>query len=136
MSIKGKCNGIFFKPQYKVYKEASMFYFNLPFSDVPSQKYLNPRVRTKKLVNSVFYHRDISFHIFLNSLGFYVSKMLVLWLVYSNMCGKNFSIYGVHILRKSLNLCFFTHAPVPHSKLLVEFLKICFPQDRRGGRKL
>ena len=37
------------------------------------------------------------------------------------MCGKNFSIYGVHIPRKSLNLCFFTHAPVPHSKLLVEF---------------
>ena len=37
------------------------------------------------------------------------------------MCGKNFSIYGVHISRKSLNLCFFTHTPVPHSKLLVEF---------------
>ena len=30
-------------------------------------------------------------------------------------------IYGVHFPRKLLNLCFFTHNPVPHSKLLVEF---------------
>ena len=37
------------------------------------------------------------------------------------MCGKKFSLYGVHIPRKSLNLCFFTHAPVPHSKLLIKF---------------
>ena len=37
------------------------------------------------------------------------------------MCGKEFSIYGIHIPRKSLNLCFFTRAQVPHSKLLVEF---------------
>ena len=36
------------------------------------------------------------------------------------MRGKNFPVYGVHIPRKSLNLLFFTHAPVPHSKLLVE----------------
>ena len=51
------------------------------------------------------------------------------------MCGKCFSIYGVHILRKSLNLCFFTHAPVPHSKLLVEFFENLFPprQKPRGG---
>ena len=48
------------------------------------------------------------------------------------MCGKNFSIYGVHILRKSLNLCFFTHAPVPHSKLLVEFFENLFPQRQKG----
>ena len=34
------------------------------------------------------------------------------------MCGKSFSIYGDHIARKSLNLCVFTHAPVPDSKLL------------------
>ena len=37
------------------------------------------------------------------------------------MFGDNFSIYVVRVRRKSLNLCFFTHAPVPHSKLLVEF---------------
>ena len=27
------------------------------------------------------------------------------------MCGKTFSIYGVHIPRKSLNLCFFYACP-------------------------
>ena len=47
------------------------------------------------------------------------------------MCGKNFSIYGVHIPRKSLNLCFFTHAPVPHSKLLLEFFENLF-SPRQG----
>ena len=48
------------------------------------------------------------------------------------MCGKNFSINGVHILRKSLNLCFFTHVPVPHSKLLVEFFENLFPPRQKG----
>ena len=48
---------------------------------------------------------------------------------------KNFSIYGVHIPRISLNLCFFTHAPVAHSKLLVEFFENLFPPktERVGG---
>ena len=48
------------------------------------------------------------------------------------MCRKNFSIYEVQIPRKSLNLCFFTHAPVPHSKLLVEFFKNLFPPRQEG----
>ena len=48
------------------------------------------------------------------------------------MCGKIFSIYGAHILRKSLNLCFFTHTPVPHSKLLVEFFENLFSQRQKG----
>ena len=47
------------------------------------------------------------------------------------MCGKKFSIYGVHILRKSLNLCFFTQTPVPQSKLLVEFFENPFPPRRK-----
>ena len=47
------------------------------------------------------------------------------------MCGKYFSIYGVHILRKSLNLCFFTHAPISHSKLLVEFFENLFPRRQK-----
>ena len=96
--------------------------------------------------------RDTSFYISLNSLGFYLSWVQnACWVfsdlysyifqhvcraIYSNMLGKKLSIYGVHIPWKSLNLCFFTHAPFPHPKLLVEFLKICFPQDRKGERKL
>ena len=48
------------------------------------------------------------------------------------MCGKTFSIYGVHIPRKSLNPCFFTHVPVPHSKLLVKFF-VSLKRDGVGG---
>ena len=97
------------------------------------QKYLNPLVRTKKLVNSVFYHPCLSrlasgirFFKLLRVLSLQ-NACWIFWIVYSNMWGKNFSIYCVHIPRKSLNLCFFTHAPVPHSKLLVEFFENLFP---------
>ena len=48
------------------------------------------------------------------------------------MWGGKFSIYGVHIPRKSLNLSFFTHTPVPHSKLLVEFFENLFPPRQKG----
>ena len=42
---------------------------------------------------------------------------------------EKFFNYGVHIPRKSLNRCFFTHAPVLlHSKLLVELFGNLFPQ--------
>ena len=37
------------------------------------------------------------------------------------MCGKNLSIYGVDNPRKLLNLCYFSHAPVSHAKLMVNF---------------
>ena len=71
-----------------------------PFSDVLSQN----------SVYSVFYHpshlllsfktiyRDTSFHI--SSYFFPECLLSFLWLVYSNMCGEKFSIYGVHIPRK------------------------------------
>ena len=36
-------------------------------------------------------------------------------------------------LENALNLCIFTHAPVLHSKLQARKLKICFPQEKRGG---
>ena len=73
-----------------------------PFSDVPLfQK-----------------HRDTSFHISLNSLGFYLSECLLnfLWLVYSTMCGKKFSIYGVHIPRKCIESMHFYSCPSPPLK--------------------
>ena len=44
-----------------------------------------------------------SFHISLNYLKFYLSPECLLnflWLIYSTMCRKFFSIYGVHIPRK------------------------------------
>ena len=48
------------------------------------------------------------------------------------MCGKKLSIYVVHIPRKSLNLCFFTHTLVPNSKLVVEFFENLFPPRQKG----
>ena len=43
--------------------------------------------------------------------------------------------YGVHIPRKSLNLFFFTHAPVSHSKVLVEFFENLFPPRQKAWEK-
>ena len=51
------------------------------------------------------------------------------------MCGEYCSIYGVHIPRKSLNLCFFTHAPVSHSKVLVEFFENLLPPRQKDWEK-
>ena len=42
------------------------------------------------------------------------------------MCGKNFQLI-VFTLENELNLCIFSHAPVPHSKLLVQIFKNLFP---------
>ena len=78
------------------------------------QKYLNPQVRTKKLVNSVFYHPCPS------RLASRIHPFIFLLTLLT------------HIPRKSLNLCFFTHAPVPHSKLLVEFFENLFPPRQKG----
>ena len=36
-------------------------------------------------------------------------------------------------IENALNLCIYTHPPLAHSKLQVEFFKICSPQHRRGG---
>ena len=100
------------------------------------QKYLNPQVRSSKLVNSFVYHlclsilaSGISSPYFLNSLGFHLSPECLfnfLWLVYSTICGKNFQ-FMVLTLENELNLCIFTHAPVIHSKLQVQFFENLFP---------
>ena len=47
------------------------------------------------------------------------------------MCGKDFSIYGVQ-LENALNLCIFTHCPVPHSKLQVQLFENLFPPRARN----
>ena len=90
------------------------------------KKYLNPQVRTNKFVNCCLLPlsleiclRYTSFHISLISLGFYLSPECLLnflWLVYSTMCGKNFSIYGVHIPRKCIESMHFYSCPSPPLK--------------------
>ena len=83
--------------------------------------------------------RDTSFHISLISLGFYLSPeclMNFLWLVYSTMCGKIVQFMVFTFRENAMNLCIFTHAPVPHSKLQVKFFENLFPPRRKRWRKL
>ena len=44
-----------------------------------------------------------------------------------HLWGKKLNLW-CHIPRKSLNLCFFTHAPVPNSKRLVQFFENVSPK--------
>ena len=50
--------------------------------------------------------------------------------------GKSFQCMVFTFLENALNLCMFTHAPVPHSKLQVEVFENYFPPRRKGWRKL
>ena len=82
--------------------------------------------------------RVTSFQISLNSLGFYLSRMLVeffLTCIFQHVW-KKVSIYVFLFLENALNLCIFTHAPVPHSKFQLEFFENLFPSTRKGWRKL
>ena len=99
--------------------------------------FLDPQVRTNKLVNCLppmFFKislKDTSFHISLNCLGFYLSRMFV---QFSLTCvGKIFEFMVLTFLQHALKLCIFTHAPVPHSNSRYNFLKICTPQEVKGG---
>ena len=116
-----------------------------PFSDVSSfSKYLNPQVRTNKLVNCVVYHpcplKLASGYILisLNSLGFYLSPECLLnflWLVYSTMCGKNFPVYGVHITKCIESMHFYSCPKLPPTSPDTIFWKSVSPksQEQRGG---
>ena len=111
------------------------------------KKYLNPQVRTNNICKQCclpplslkISFRDTSFHISLISLGFYLFPeclLSFLWLVYSTMCGKFFQFIVFTFPESALNLCIFIHAPVPHSKLQVEFFENLFSRRRKGWRKL
>ena len=83
--------------------------------------------------------RGTSFHISLIFWGFYLSQECLLnclWLVYSTMCGKIFSVYGVHTSENAFNLYIFTHASVLHSKLQAEFFENLFPPRQKEWRTL
>ena len=95
----------------------------------------------KRWKKNAFYHScpsKLAFYLSLNSLVFYLSRMLVefsLTCIFQHMWEKLLT-YGVPIPRKSMNLSFFAHAPVPHSKLLVEFFENLFPTRQKEWRKL
>ena len=117
-------------------RESPIFYFNAPLSDVSFQEYLNPLVRTNKLVNSLFYHpfpsRLASGLYSLNSLVFNLSRMLVefsLTCIFQHVVGKNVSIYGVHIPTKCIESIHLYSCLSPPLKTASKiFLKHIFPK--------
>ena len=117
------------KPQSSISKN--------PFSDVPSFSKINKNQQIGNQcclppLSHKISLRDTSFHISLNSLGFYLSPEYLLnffWIVHSTMCGKNFSVYGIN---NALKLWIFTYAPVSDSKLEVEFFENVFPPRQKG----
>ena len=92
------------------------------------QKCLNPHVRTNKLKAVLFTTfvflkislKDTSFHISLNSLGFFRFSpeclLNFLWVLYFTMCEKHFLIYVVHILGKCVESMHFYSCPSPSLK--------------------
>ena len=103
------------------------------------QNHINLQVRTKKLVNSVVYHScplrlalGIHYYFFKLLRVLSLSRMIVEFSL-TYICyhvGKIFSIYGV-TLENTSNLWMFIHAPVPHSKLQVQFFEnLCSPRAK------
>ena len=86
----------------------------------------------------VRYSASISkFELFEQPWGF-ISLQKACW-IFSNLyippcIGKNFQLMVFTFLENALNLCIFTHAPVPHSKIQAEFFENLLPSDeKRGG---
>ena len=104
------------------------------------QKYFNPQVRSNKLVNSVVYHLWPSIlasgiHPCLSRLLRILSRsrMLVqfsLTCIFHHVWKKDQFI--VFTLENELNLCIFTHVPLPHSKLQVQFFENPFPPKAKN----
>ena len=109
------------------------------------QKYLNPQVRNNELVNSVVYYSCPSrlasgkhpyFFKLIRVLS--LSRMLVeLSDLYITACVVKLFQFMLFTLENALNLGFFTHAPVTHSKLQVQYFENMFPPwpRTRGGGK-
>ena len=151
-NISVKCKWNFLEaPLQSVYIQRS---YNLLFQHIiflmfpHFQKYLNPEVRRNKLVNSVFYHlflqdqpnlRDTSFHSSLNSLGFYISRMLVefsLTCIFQHVWEKVFLFMVFLFLENALNLAFLLMASSPTQKPRQNFFKICFPKAEGVGEAM
>ena len=114
------------KSQYKVYKEASIFYLNASFfwyffffKNISASK--SEPINGKKCCLPPFSFQIglklTSLHPYLNSLGFYLSTeclLNILWLVHFAMCGKLFWIHRVHISRKCIeSMHFYSCSSLP-----------------------
>ena len=100
------------------------------------QKYLNPQLRANKWVNSIVYNLCPSLlasgtHPYFFKLFRVLSLSRMLFSILSDLyippcVGKKFQ-FMLFTLENELNLCIFTHAPAPHSKLQVQFFENLFP---------
>ena len=132
------------KPQYKVYREASIFYFSTPvfWCSLFFKNMSTPRLESTVLISPFCFKINLkvtSFYIFLNFLEFYLSPECLLnfpWLIYSPICGKSFQFMVFTFLENAFNPCIFTHVSFSYSKLQVEFFENVFPPRQKGWSKL
>ena len=143
-------NGIFWKPQCKVYREASIFYFNNPFSGVPSfSKISKPTGYNQQIGKDCFVPpltfkislRNTSFRISLNSLGFYLSRMLVEFsdFIFQHVWEKFFSFwyFNFSISRKCVeSMHFYSCLSFPLKTPVRIFWRSVSPPRRKGLRVL
>ena len=132
------------KTRSQVYREASVFYFTHPFSDVsPFSKIskstgLNQQIGKQCFLPPLSFKislRDTSFHISLNSLGFYLSRMLVkssLSCIFQHVWEKFFNLWCSHSQKMHWIYAFLLMPQSPTQNFRWNLLKICFPQDGRG----
>ena len=131
-------NGIFLKLQYK---DASVFSFTAPFSDVSSFKKTQPTGKNQQNskqcclppLSFKINLNDTSFHI-LNSF-YLISRMLVdfsLIFVYSTICRKRFSIYDVQIPRKCTESMHFYLCPTSPLQTPGKLFRKSFPTKTKG----
>ena len=106
------------------------------------QKYLNPLVRAKKLLNSVFYHSCLSrlasgirFFKLLRVLSLQ-NACWIFWIVIRTCEGKTFQFIVFTFLENHWIYVFLLMLQSLIQNSWWSFLKICFPHDRRSGRKL
>ena len=135
------------QPQSKVYRckpqsSISTHPFFLIFPHF--QKYLNPQVRTKTLVNSVFYHTCPSRLASQGYIFLYFFKLLralsiqnPCWIfsdLYIPTCvGSIFQFMVFTFVENHWIYAFLLMPQSPTQDFWYNFLKICFLQDGRGG---
>ena len=119
------------KPQYSI--PTHTFFDVSSFSKIPKPTDQKQQIGKKCILPPFSLKislRDTSFHISLNSLEFYLSRILVefsLTCIYIHTSrDKCFQFMVFAFLENTLNLCIFTHASVPHSKLQVELFENLF----------
>ena len=139
-----------------LFQRILFFYGNpcfLKMSQSPGQNQQNGKQCLKPPLSFKISLKDAFFHISINSLGLYLSPEGLLSFL-TNLCGKNFQIYGIHIPRKCIESRHFypclsqlkTHPQVPviipqaeenYPFLQVTFSrKSVFPNSRNRWKKL